>query len=377
MIPQKQLEEFRRFLEKAQNPLFLFDNDVDGLASFLLLARFCGRGKGVAIKSFPELSTAYSRKLYELKPDYVFVLDKPLIEEGFRDSAKKLNIPIIWLDHHPIPNYSDEEEISYFNPIQEDKESKTISKKSKTEKNKTKKSKTEKSKIGSSNEPTSYWAYKITKNKKDEWIAMIGCLADWYIPEFAESFSKKYPDLFHFTKNPAIALYETELGRIRKMLNFALMDRTTAVVRMLKNLLKIKDPRELLDVTNKTISIYKRYKQINKKYEKILNKAKGIEKTNSNSKLLFFQYGGELSLSAELSNELFYLYPNKVIVVAYIKGTKVNVSVRGNTDVRKLTSNALKGIESTSGGHKQAVGASLSVEDIPKFRDNLIKLLRE
>ncbi|UZE94067.1 MAG: DHH family phosphoesterase [Candidatus Pacearchaeota archaeon] len=347
MLTPKQIEKFRDFLEKAQNPLFLFDNDVDGLASFLLLARFCGKGKGVAIKSFPDLSVSHARRLYEFKPDYVFVLDKPLIEKGFRDSAREFGVPIIWLDHHPAPDYTNEEGIFYFNPLQ----------------NKP------------SNEPTSYWAYKITKRKEDEWISMIGCLADWYIPEFDESFSKEYPDLFILTKDPAKALYETEIGRIVKMLSFALKDRTSIVVKMLKNLLTLKNPREILDITIKTSSIHRRYKQINKKYEKILSRARDIARTSK--KLLFFQYGGELSLSSELSNELSYFYPDRIVVVAYIKGTKANISIRGNINVRDLIAKALEGIESTSGGHEKASGASLSVEDLPKFRDKLFELIKK
>ncbi len=351
MLNSKQIEKFRGFLEKTQNPLFLFDNDVDGLTSFLLLARFCGKGKGVAIKSFPDLSVAHVRRLHEFKPDYVFVLDKPLIDKGFRDAAHELGIPIIWLDHHPIPDYSSEEGIFYFNPLQD--------------------------KDKASHEPTSYWAYRITKNKKDEWISMIGCLADWYIPEFAEEFAEKYPDLFSMTKSPAKALYETEIGVLVKMLSFALKDRTTTVVKMLKNLLTIKNPHELFDITIKTASIHKRYKQINRKYEKILNKARGIARVSSSRKILFFQYGGELSLSSELSNELSYFFPDRIIVVAYIKGIKANVSIRGKINVRDLVAKALEGIESTSGGHEKAAGASLNVEDLPKFRDKLLKLLQE
>ena len=348
MLTIKQMEKFRNLLEKSQNPLFLFGNDVDGLVSFLLLARFCGKGKGVAIKSFPDLSSAYVRKLHEFKPDYIFVLDIPLIEKNFIYSARELGIPIIWLDHHPIPDYVNEEGIVYFNPLIE--------------------------KEKPSNEPASYWAYKITKNKNDEWIAMIGCLADWFIPEFAEAFSKKYPELFTFTKNPAKALYETEMGKIIKILSFALKDRTSIVVKMLKTLLILKTPHELLDITPKTASMHRRYKQINNKYEKILSKARDI--VRSSKKLLFFQYGGELSLSSELSNELLYLYPDKIIVVAYIKGTKVNISLRGKINVRDLAAKAIEGIEGTCGGHKQASGATLSVEDLPKFRDRLVKMVK-
>lgn len=349
MLTSKQIDEFRTILQKTQNPLFLFDDDVDGLTSFLLLAKFCGKGKGVAIKSSPDLSVAYIRKLHEFKPDYVFILDKPLVSKEFIERTKEIGLPIIWLDHHPKPQNADDEEILYFNPITSQK---------------------------SSHEPTSYWAYKITKRKEDEWIAMIGCIADWFIPDFADSFSEKYPDLFTKIKDPAKALYETEIGKIIKMLSFALKDRTSIVVQMLKNLLILKGPREILDVTNKTTSIHRRYKQINKKYEKILNKAKDIAKTTKNRKFLFFQYGGDLSISSELSNELHYFYPDRVVLVAYIKGTKVNASIRGKIDVRELISKALEGIDSSHGGHKNASGATLNVEDLPKFRDRLTKLLK-
>lgn len=346
MLSQKKLQEARGYLEKAQNPLFLFDNDVDGLASFVLMRKFCDRGKGVAIKSFPDLNAAYARKIHEFKPDYIFVLDKPLIDKGFRETAQQLSIPIIWIDHHPVPDYANEEGIHYFNPLTE----------------------------GKFNEPVSYICYKITKRKDDEWIAMVGCLSDWFIPEFAGDFAKEYPELFTLTSNPAKALYETELGKIIKILSFALKDRTSQIVRMLKNLVTISNPRELLEVTPKTISIHKRYKQINRRYEKILARAKEIAR--SRNRLFFFQYGGDLSLSSEIANELIYFFPDKVIVVAYIKGTKVNCSVRGNINIRDLTAKALAGIESTSGGHEHACGATLQVEDLPRFRDNMLNLLR-
>ncbi|MCX8193983.1 MAG: DHH family phosphoesterase [Candidatus Pacearchaeota archaeon] len=348
MIKQEQIKQIREFLEKAQNPLFFFDNDVDGLASFLLLRRFCDKGKGIVIKSFPDLSTAYIRKIEEFKPDYIFVLDKPLIEKGFREAAQQFGIPLIWIDHHPIPEYAYEDNIHYFNPLTE----------------------------GKLNEPVSYICYKIAGKKEDEWIAMIGCLSDWFVPDFAENFVKEYPELLSQIKSPAKALYETELGKIIKILSFALKDRTSNVVKMVKNLLIVKNPRELLDITSpKIISIHRRFNQINRRYEKILNKAKEIARNHK--RLIFFQYGGDLSLSSEISNELIYFFPDRVVVVAYIKGTKANVSVRGILmNVRELTAKALEGIESTSGGHEHACGATLQVEDLPKFRDNLIKLLR-
>jgi len=71
MITSKQIEEIREHLEKAQNPIFLFDNDPDGLCSFLLLRRYVERGKGVPVRSFPGLTDSYIKKIRELNADYV------------------------------------------------------------------------------------------------------------------------------------------------------------------------------------------------------------------------------------------------------------------------------------------------------------------
>jgi single-stranded DNA-specific DHH superfamily exonuclease len=203
---------------------------------------------------------------------------------------------------------------------------------------------------------------------------MLGCLADWFIPDFSEEFARENPNVFTLTKDPAKALYETELGKIAKVLSFALKDRITAVVKMLKILINIKSIDELMKSDSKTNSIFKRFKQIDKKYSKLLEKAitLGKELEKKGKKLLFFQYGGQFSLSGELANEIYYNF----LLVAYIKGTKVNCSIRGKIDVRSLVANAMQGIEGTSGGHKNACGASLGVEDLPKLKDNMIKLAK-
>ena len=83
MLTKKQIDEIRQHLDKAQNPVFFFDNDPDGLCSFLLLQRYIERGKGVPIKSFPELTEDYFRKVNELNADYIFILDTPVVSQDF------------------------------------------------------------------------------------------------------------------------------------------------------------------------------------------------------------------------------------------------------------------------------------------------------
>ena len=63
MITQEQILEFRKLLDSSERYLFFFDDDPDGLCSYLLLRKYLGRGKGVVVKSNPTLSTEYLRKV--------------------------------------------------------------------------------------------------------------------------------------------------------------------------------------------------------------------------------------------------------------------------------------------------------------------------
>jgi len=344
MLSKEKIEEAREILEKSQNPLFLFDNDLDGLSSFLLLSKYVGRGKGVTVRSYPDLNSSYSRKVDEFKPDAIFILDKPIVSQEFFDHAILKNIPIVWIDHHPLAQ--EIKEIHYINPVYGP---------------------------SSSNEPVSYWCWKIAKEKDENlWLAMMGCISDWFIPEFKDAFVKKYSDLMDKQKDAGQILYETKLGLIIKILDFGLKDRTTNVLKMMKALQSAKSPYEVFE--DKKFELARtRYKQINHKYSQLIEEAKGM----TAKKLLFFQYGGELSLSGEISNELQYLFPDKLVVVAYIKGEKANISLRWKEgDVRELTAIAMKEIQGTSGGHEHASGASIKVEDLPKFKENIEKLLK-
>jgi len=344
MLTDKQIEEIRGHLERAQNPLFFFDNDNDGLMSFLLLRRFIGRGKGVAIRSFPDLNVSYYRRVKELNPDYIFILDKPIVSEEFFEKAKEDNIPVVWIDHHQTEQ-RDRGEIGYYNPVY----------------------------VDGNNEPVSYLCYKISNVKEDLWLAIVGCVSDSFIPEFYDEFFKMYPDLGK--KNPKSAfdlLYNSEIGKIARVLDFSLKDTTTHVVGMLKFMMNVNGPMDVLEENNKTRHIFERYNEINSRHQMLMEKARREVKGN----LIYFQYGGNLSLSANLANQLSYEFPDKVIVVVYLNGDIANISLRGSNDIRSLTLSAIEGIEgATGGGHTNATGAKMVVDKLPEFKKRIEELV--
>ena len=347
MLTEKEVKEIREHLHKAQNPIFFFDNDADGFCSFLLLQRYLGRGKGVAIKSFPELTKDYFRKVNEFKADYIFILDKPSVSDEFFQEAEKTNIPVVWIDHH-ISDASVPSFVSYYNPLL----------------NKFK-----------SSEPVTALCYQIINKKKDLWLAVVGCIYDSFVPEFYKEFEKKYPDLSIKSEKASDIYYQSQIGKIAKIFSFALKDRTTNVINMIRFLIKVETPYEVLEESSKNHTMHSRFKQVESKYQKLLQKAISIEKNQK--KMLFFQYSGDLSISGDLSNELSYLFPNKIIVVVYVKGIKANISMRGKNS-RKIILKAIENLENASGGgHEVAVGGKIRIEDLEIFKKNLIKQIEE
>ena len=51
MLKKTQIEEFRKYLKKSENPLFFFDDDPDGLCSYLILKKYIDKGKGAVLKT--------------------------------------------------------------------------------------------------------------------------------------------------------------------------------------------------------------------------------------------------------------------------------------------------------------------------------------
>jgi len=342
MLTNEQINEIKEHLDKAQNPVFFFDNDVDGLSAFLIFQRYLGRGKGIAIKSFPGLSKNYLRRVEELNADYVFVLDKAIIDEDFVEGVMGKNIPLVSIDHHDVPQQLDE---NYYNTFH----------------------------ASGKNEPTAYLAYKITNRKEDLWLAVVGCIGDGFIPEFLDDFKEQFPEMVGYSYTEAYdVLYRTEIGKVALIFDYALKDTTSNVVKMLKYLMKAKNAYDVLEENAKTKSFLDRYNLIDKKIKVIIEKAgQNIDKELG---LLFFTYGGDMSLSQHVANELFYKYPSLIIVVGYNNGNMINFSLRSVLDARQLTLDSIKDLEgATGGGHKNSTGAKISASDLETFKENIIK----
>jgi len=341
MLTPNQLQEIRDLLEEAQNPIFFFDNDADGLCSFLILQRALGRGKGIPIKSYPTLSSQYIHRLEELNPDSIFILDKAEVSEEFITAATEKNLPITWIDHHETKTSKELiEKTNYYNTYP-------------------------------SSEPTTYIAQKIFNKQEDLWLAMIGCISDVYQPDFAHTFEKQHPELYNSNITPFEALHTTEVGKFASMLNFGLMNSITNVVKMIKFLISAKTPYDLLEENHKTKEFHERYNSLNAELNKLIEKAK--ESNQPNNDIIYFSYAGATSMSAIVASRLYFENPEKLIIVAYKRPEKLNLSIRGKRSL-EFTKELLEKIEgATGGGHPEATGAMIPTSQTENFK----KLIKE
>jgi single-stranded DNA-specific DHH superfamily exonuclease len=342
MIPKKYINEIREHLGRANNPLFFFDNDGDGLCSFLLLRRFCNVGKGVCVKG--ELSKDYFRKVKEFDPDYIFILDKAAVSEEFYKKVQEINLPVVCIDHHPFESKDIPSFVNYYNPLIWQDVS----------------------------VPVTYFCYKAIEKKEDLWIAVVGCVADRFVPEFYRDFEKLYPDLSCEYKDAFDIRYRSRIGKIIRIFNFALKDKTTNVILLLKFLLKVRTPYEIFEEGTTNYHMHKRFNFIEKKYRLLVKKAIEYERFDNN--VLFFKYGGDMSISSDLSDELCYIFPKKLIIVVHISDVFANVSIRGKNALKilKELSKEMDGIN--GGGHENSVGVRVSTKLLEQFEKKILKI---
>jgi len=339
MLPEKQIKEIREELQNCKRPLFFFDDDADGLSSFLLLYRYAREGKGVVIKTIPKIDDKFLRKVEEYEPDKIFVLDVAQVEQSFIDKVK---VPIIWIDHHGP--YEREGNIKYFNP--------RLIKKNLFL-------------------PTTRMCYEVVK--QDIWIAMVGCIGDYHMPDFFKEFKEKYDDLVGDAKNVEDVYFNSKLGRLVNLFSFVMKGKTSDALKHIKVLTRIKEPYDILNgETSQGRFVFKKYEKMNGLYEKLLKDA--LKEKPDDGFLVFIYQDNKMSFTSELSNELLYKFPDKVIIVGREKNGQVKMSIRTKKkEIPDALERALQGLDGYGGGHENACGANVNKEDFEEF----VRRLRE
>lgn len=335
MLIKKDLNRIKEELTSCENPLFIFHDDGDGICSFLQCYLYKGKGSFEIVKKLYTLSKEYEYLIRKHSPDKVFVLDIPEVTQGFID---EIDVPIIWIDHHPILQ---RENILYINPRKYSPDK---------------------------NYPVSYLCYLALR--KSLWIGVLGSISDYHLPlDLLLEFSKKYPDLLSENiKNPGEALYKSYFGKLIQMVSLGLKNPKYKIIIFLEKLSKLKDPRDLTDLKDF-------FEKNIKKYEKL---KKSALKKISEEKLFVFIYRNKSPFSADLANELIYLFPEKIILIAKEEDNEIKGSIRSRTkNILEPLKKSLKNISSTGGGHEFACGISIYKSEWEIFINNFKNNLKE
>ncbi len=330
-------------LDSCKNPLFFFHDDTDGLCSFLQFYKYKKEGHWTIVKSRPHIDENFLRRVEEYDPGKIFVLDIAEIEQDFIDKAKR---PIIWVDHHEPPEC---EGVKRFNPRLD---------------------------TPPQNIPTTLLCYNALENdsfaQEIQWIAMVGTVADWHIPEWKDIFCQRYPDLLDKKiTRPEVALFESQVGKLARIFQFVTKGPMPDVKKNIAALLKIKDPYEILHQTTETGAyLSRRFAPINKQYEELW---KELQQCIGKDKFIVFTYSeNKTSFTAELATEAIYRNPEKIVVVCREKSGEMRCSLRSSgVQILPLIKKALVGIQGYGGGHEYACGAGIKKEDFERFLVNI------
>jgi single-stranded DNA-specific DHH superfamily exonuclease len=341
MLTEKQFSQIKEELDNCQNPLFFHDDDADGLCSFLLLYRYKREGNELIVKARPVLDEKFIRIAQDHNPDKIFVLDVPMIKQEFADGC---SVPIIWIDHHEP---TDIEKVKSFNPRKD----------------------------GDDNISTSSLCYNVVK--QDSWIAGLGTIADWQIPTFISELARDYPGIFdEKLTRPEDALFSEKVGKLVKIIAFNLKGNMKDIKKAIGYLITIKGPKEILDnETEAARYLNKRYDKVNRIYENL--KIEALKGQNDGLYLVHLYPTDELSLTKELSNELLYLVPDKIVLLGREKNGEIKASLRSSKhNIRDALQRALVGLQGYGGGHEHACGLNIKKEDFDKFLENFKAELR-
>ncbi len=344
MITDTQLKEIRHFLKKSQRPLFIFDDDPDGLCAFLVLWKYIRRGKWMPYKGSLKIANDVLDVVHHYEPDLIVFLDKPVLEQEFVDRVS--NIEIVHIDHH-APISTRGKKYHYYNPrVNDDKDSR----------------------------PTTYWAYRVAQ--KDLWIAVVGALSDWHIPEFFTEFRRAYPGYVEkkFTEAPEL-LFDEPLGDLVKAFTFALKGKREDVIKAVHILTEIESPYEITrKETPQGRFVYKHFEKMNKQYQRLLTDALASKKDNP---IFIYTYPAiETSFTALLATELCYRLPEKIIIVARVKDSETLMSIRSRTvTLPDKVEESLVGLTGYGGGHTYACGACVKNDEFSLFMERFRKLV--
>jgi len=329
--------EFLKFIKNSAKTLqkilkdnkkfqIFFDSDVDGLMSLLITLKSLKKlGKDVKFEEVKDREDL--PKIIENLKDknYVYIFLDLGLKEEYLEKIRKLQIKVIWIDHHQIETFSTKG-IIYINPLVVDKNLYI---------------------------PTSAITYlifeKIVYIKENLYYSAIGIIADK-----GQKSCEKIIKLASIKFKESYENFELIAQKVNSL--FILNKKIKRYVNKMQNI-KFFKSKELERI----------YKKVQKEIEKEL---KNFEKKKIETKnVVIYEIKSKLKIRSTIASILSEKIKDKIIVIYQKEKDKVKISLR--TSLENV--NLLEILKKTKidfisfGGHKKACGAVIRKKDLNKL----------
>jgi len=329
-------EQARDFIEGISikdNVAIITDHDPDGFTSGILFYDFC-----LTKKAHVEQFT-YSRGTSSVEDFPLSEFNKIITTDLAASMVKGLlekyqSKKILYMDHHPIDDILPDSVLEY----------RTL----------------ERGYI-----PSARSAYELAGGKR--WVALTGTIADA---------AYLYPENKEFIE---ISLKEISMS-LEEFISSVLVPFSNSIIFLNERpneafsiLRKIKTPKDLISIEKYSKPIEDEAKKVVDEFEKKKENLEGAEYYYFETKYPIKSKVNVISLKEESKDKIFIFATPK-------SNGKISISARNQSkksDMATLLKEGIKGLDAQAGGHRAASGATLKVEDLETFKNNIRNFLKQ
>jgi single-stranded DNA-specific DHH superfamily exonuclease len=337
MDAKEKAKKFLKEINENDKIALVFHDDLDGMASGVLLFDFLKKKKCNDIKFYIYSidTTNFSNFDFSDREKIILAdLAPHFVSEGLKNLAKQKK-KILYIDHHQVnPGIVLPSEVLEYRCL-------------------------ERGYI-----PASRMVYELVSEEtpESEWLGIAGTIGD-----SGDAYKENEQIISDFLKkeNISIGEYKNKVAfKIGSFLAYFKKD-----LRKAFDILKeIKDWRDVKKIEKYAEPVEKEIGRLVKEFE---------TKKEILGDIIFYYFKPKFELKSTIATKLSFQNPGKIYCFAVPKGNKILLSMRCQSDSANLLDIyqlATKGLENAEfGGHKRAAGATILAKDLEKFKENLKK----
>ncbi|MBD3155688.1 MAG: hypothetical protein GF368_03465 [Candidatus Aenigmarchaeota archaeon] len=361
---QQMIEDIEKYLEKLSSDdqvCLLHHDDADGCTSAALFSMLIKNLTDTYPILFPirgqgNVNRRLVNQMKTLNPDYVFVLDVGV-------NPKRLNIfKGFVIDHHMLEDMQENPHVLFFNQRKFEKDDEKVV-------------------------PVSYLTYRLLTDffpeEKVAWIAAIGITEDHRVELCSEVFEKvkeQNLDLFPYDEINQQNAEKSVFGQLWDMIRSGRMVKKIEGARTaVLALIEAKDrPDKLINgLTQHSFALRKFYDKVKYETEDSLIDVRENAKFHHKKKVIVYEArkSSISALTSFISDKIRQQYPEWIVcVIGRERGKNYkNISVRleqteRNEDLVGILDKVKENVPTVNGGgHKSAIGASVSPDYLDEF----------